>query len=504
MYRSTLLILSFFFLIILDAAAVEKRFFIEFDRVDVAAENSVREVGGRVVHRFSEYRVVSAWLSEAGLERMKGNPYVRKIEPDPERYPMAETIPYGLSMVQADLLSDQFAGNRKVCIVDSGFQQAHEDLQNARLAGISLGNYGKPLEDRCGHGSHVAGIIAALENQVGVLGVLPGNRLKVHVVKVFNNDCLMTYASDLTNALRVCRNAGANVINMSLGGPSPSSFERTAFDDAYRAGILSVAAAGNDGDTSYSYPASYDAVISVAAINSKRTLASFSQRNDQIDLAAPGVDVLSTVSYLDTNTATVDTKAYRGNWIEYAARSAGVTGALVNGALCKSPSPAWRGNVVLCRRGDITFRNKVENVQSSGGLAAVIYNNATGNFIGTLGDGSRSNIPAISLSRLDGAFLLANKLRKEVKVVSQRKQPANGYELLSGTSMASPHVAGIAALIWSHNPQWTNEQIRQALQTSARDLGPPGRDNSFGFGLPQAKAALDWLRAQSASSSKND
>jgi serine protease len=64
--------------------------------------------------------------------------------------------------------------------------------------------------------------------------------------------------------------------------------------------------------------------------------------------------------------------------------------------------------------------------------------------------------------------------------------------------MATPHVAAIAALIWSNNTQWTNVQIRNALQSTAKDLGQPGRDNSFGFGLVQGKAALDFLRAQSA------
>jgi serine protease len=113
-----------------------------------------------------------------------------------------------------------------------------------------------------------------------------------------------------------------------------------------------------------------------------------------------------------------------------------------------------------------------------------------------LGDGPPSLIPAISLSQVQGVFLLNNKLKEDAKVVSQRKAPASGYEKESGTSFASPHVAGVAALIWSYGPQWSNEQIRQALRATAKDLGQPGKDNSYGYGMPQAKAALDWLRAQ--------
>jgi serine protease len=69
--------------------------------------------------------------------------------------------------------------------------------------------------------------------------------------------------------------------------------------------------------------------------------------------------------------------------------------------------------------------------------------------------------------------------------------------------MASPHVAGIAALIWSNNTRWTNAQIREALESTARDLGPPGRDNSSGFGLVQGKAALDFLIARSSAGNQS-
>jgi len=497
MRRLMILVFSFALLCSFDVSAKEKRFMIQFDRMDYRAENSVREVGGKIFHRFPEYRVISASLSEAALNRLKSDPHVKKIEADPERHLMAQIIPYGIPMVQANQVSDDFAGNRKVCIIDSGFQKSHEDLQDSRVTGISVGGTGNPFEDRCGHGSDVAGIIAALENNVGVVGVMPGNHLKFHIVKIFGDDCKSSgVASDLIAAVRSCRGAGAQVINMSLGGPTPSSIEEQAFGDAYDAGVLSVAAAGNEGDTSYSYPASYNSVISVGAINSKGAVASFSQKNDHVEFAAPGVDVLSTVPFVETDTVTIDAKTYQGNWIEFAARSKGIEGSLVNGALCDKKSAAFQGKIVLCKRGQITFRVKVNNVQSSGGTGSVIYNNLPGNFLGTLGDGPPSLIPAISLSQVQGVFLLNNKLKEDAKVVSQRKEPASGYEKESGTSFSSPHVAGVAALIWSYGPQWSNEQIRQALRATAKDLGPAGKDNSYGYGLPQAKPALDWLRSQ--------
>lgn len=496
MLRPIALSLSLVLIFLVEVSAADKRFMIQFDRRDYSAENSVREVGGKIVHRFPEYRVISASLSEAAFNRLKNDPHVKKIEVDPERHLMSQTIPYGIPMVQANQVSDEFSGNRKVCIIDSGFQKQHEDLQDARVTGIELGSAGNAFDDRCGHGTHVAGVIAALQNNVGVIGVMPGNHLRLHIVKVFGDDCQPNHASDLISAVRSCRGAGANVINMSLGGPTASSIEEQAFGDAYDAGILLVASAGNDGNSTYEYPASYNTVISVGAINSKETVASFSQKNDHVEFAAPGVDVLSTDPFIETDTVTVDGKTYPGNWIENAARSKGITASLVNGGLCDKKSAAFQGKIVVCKRGQIFFRNKVENVQTSGGIGAVIYNNVPGNFFGTLGDGVASSIPAISLSQVQGVFIVNNKLKEQAKVVSQRKQPANGYGRESGTSFSSPHVAGIAALIWSYGPQWSNEQIRQALRATAKDLGTPGKDNSYGYGLPQAKPALDWLRAQ--------
>jgi subtilisin family serine protease len=130
------------------------------------------------------------------------------------------------------------------------------------------------------------------------------------------------------------------------------------------------------------------------------------------------------------------------------------------------------------------------NVQNSGGTAAVIYNNVAGGFLGTLGEGYSSTIPAISLSQEDGQFLIANKLGKSATVFTSLTIPANGYEAWDGTSMATPHVSGVAALIWSAFPSLTNIQIRNALTGSAMDLGTAGRDVYYGFGLVQAFDAL--------------
>jgi subtilisin family serine protease len=160
----------------------------------------------------------------------------------------------------------------------------------------------------------------------------------------------------------------------------------------------------------------------------------------------------------------------------------------VNGGLCDSVG-SWAGKVVLCQRGTITFAQKVSNVQAGGGGGAAIYNNVSGGFAGTLN--GTSTIPAISLSMEDGQAALI-----EVGSASSLVNSAgvgNGYESYNGTSMATPHVSGVAALVWSLYPSRTNAEIRDALQKTALDKGTVGRDNAYGYGVVQAKAAYDYL-----------
>ena len=109
---------------------------------------------------------------------------------------------------------------------------------------------------------------------------------------------------------------------------------------------------------------------------------------------------------------------------------------------------------------------------NSGGVAAVIYNNAPDLFSGTLGK-EGDWIVAISLSQEDGLAALAY-VGQEATVQSAEAIPGSGYEAWGGTSMATPHVSGVAALLWSANPEWTNVQIREAMVMTAMDLGDPG------------------------------
>ncbi len=478
------------------AEALDGRYIVVFHSYGPAAAAAVRAQGGRIALELPQRSALAAYLPEQAARALAANPQVKRVEPDARRYPLSQTTPYGIPMVQADLVSDALASGRKVCVIDSGYYLGHEDLPSANVTGDSdPGGAGNWYEDGFGHGSHVSGILVALNNALGVAGVAPNGNLPLHMVRVFNDAGTWAYASGLVAALDKCRAAGSNVVNMSLGGPSANIFEELAFDDAYAAGVLSVAAAGNGGGTAFSYPASYNSVISVAAVDSNKVVAGFSQQNNQVELAAPGVGVLSTVPYIENNTLTVGSTTWRGNWIQNAARSNGSTGPVADGGRCTATNAAWSGRVVMCERGDISFFDKVRNVQNSGGVAAVLYNNVSGNFVGTLGTGNSSTIPALSLSQEDGQSIVASQLGMPGTVVSLVTKPASGYEYWDGTSMATPHVAGVAALVWSHYPTCTNAEIRSALQATAQDLGAAGRDNAYGYGLVQAKSAFDYLAA---------
>lgn len=201
--------------------------------------------------------------------------------------------------------------------------------------------------------------------------------------------------------------------------------------------------------------------------------------------------MLSTTSYLDETTLTVAGNAYPTLHVEFSARGS-ATGALVYGGLGTSTNGAWSGKVVLVDRGTNSFYEKVHNVQLSGGVACIIANTTTGDLHATLGDGNSSTIPAVTVTQAAGATL-QTLAGSGTTVASAFTQPASGYDTFDGTSMATPHVSGVAALLWSAFPNATNEQIRTALRTTAEDLGAPGRDNAYGYGLVRAKAALDHL-----------
>lgn len=144
-------------------------------------------------------------------------------------------------------------------------------------------------------GTHVTGIIGALEGDSGIRGMIADRQVCYLIGRVFSDDSGRAFTSDILAALQWLIGSGANVVNISSVTSVFSSLTATEFYNAFqRRGLIVVAAAGNDGSSGLSYPASYPHVLSVAGVDRDRQRANFSQHNAAIDLAAPAVSILST------------------------------------------------------------------------------------------------------------------------------------------------------------------------------------------------------------------
>ena len=455
-----------------------------------AVARVLRRSNAEIHYEMDSLNAYVASMPSVAARGLSRNPHIDYIEADVKRYPFGETVPYGITAVQALEVSDAQAGNRMICIIDSGLDRGHPEFTSQfNISGTSDPGTGDWFTDENSHGTHVAGTIAALANGEGVVGVLPNGNIGLHIIKVFGASG-WSYSSGLVAALDACEAAGSNVVSMSLGGSFKSRTESRAFSRANGRGVLSIAAAGNDGNTRKSYPASYDSVMSVAAVDSNNAIATFSQQNDQVEIAGPGVAVKSTVTRGSGSEASVVTGNLGVDGQAMGDSPNGTaTGALVECGLGDAPCAASGGAVCLIERGDISFADKVINCESGGGSAAVIYNNVEGGLSGTL-VGAATSIPSIGITQADGAVLASS-----VGATATVTVGPGDYAFFDGTSMATPHVSAVAGLVWSQHETCNNEQIRSAMNATALDLGSAGKDNAFGHGLVQAKAAYDYLVA---------
>jgi thermitase len=184
------------------------------------------------------------------------------------------------------------SSNINIAILDTGVDLDHPDLADKLISNINFSNSGT-MDDVYGHGTHVAGIAAAItDNGVGVVGL--GYTSTIMNVKVLSDMGAGLYSWIASGIIWAADN-GAEIINMSLGGPSSSSALEDAIDYAWNKGVVVVAAAGNNGDTTPMYPAYYTNCIAVAATNSNDGRASWSNYGDWVDVAAPGVSIYSTL-----------------------------------------------------------------------------------------------------------------------------------------------------------------------------------------------------------------
>ena len=468
-----------------------------------ALKAELAALGARVTADLADADALAIEVPASKLSRLKALKSVAEVETDavrtiqgsrataPARAGTAsssQVMPYGIPMVQADQVVERGSWTPKVCIIDSGIDAFHEDLSKNKMDGANFSGEGQWYTDELGHGSHVAGTIAARFNKLGVVGVNADKQVKLYIAKVFGSVGSAS-SSTVALAMSACLQMKADVVSMSLGGDTATNVEARMARKLAKSGALVIAAAGNAGTTAISYPAGFPEVMSVAAIDSTKAWANFSQYNADVEIAAPGVSVLSTVPTGTGRDAALSVAgtSYQANPLT-GAYVGNIDAPLYNFGLGTAVDTAVAGKVCLISRGSVSFAVKVQNCEASGGVGAVIYNNAPGNFIGTLG-GVETHIPSMSLSQADGQYLVANQLGSSAAAAVQ----ATNYAYYNGTSMATPHVSAVAALVWSFHPECKAEEIRNALNMSAEDIGVAGRDDKTGNGLVQTKGALDYL-----------
>lgn len=219
-----------------------------------------------------------------------------------------------------------------VAVLDTGVDFKHPDLANQVIAGPDLIDRDNDPQDLHGHGTHVAGTIAALSNNgIDIAGVSPEAKvLAVRVLDAQGQGSMSAIADGVLAAV----NAGAQVINMSLGGPYDGLTLRRAVEQAQQAGVVVVAAAGNEGSTRQSYPAAYPGVLAVGATNAQDQRTNFSNYGTWVNIAAPGDRILS--SRLGGGTTTMSGTSMAAPHVAAAA------------AMVKAAQPNW--NAELIRR----------------------------------------------------------------------------------------------------------------------------------------------------------
>jgi serine protease len=431
-----------------------------------------------------------------------------------------QVTPPGITLVHAPAVWPVKQGDAiNVVVIDTGIDFNHPDLKDAYAGGFNTYDSAAAPFDDNDHGTHCAGIIAAANNSIGVVGVAP--RVHLWAVKVLDSsgsgsDTNIIQGIDWVIGQK--QKLGGNwVMSLSLGSSDPGTeLEQAAFQSASDAGIVAVAASGNDSTDTVpapvSYPAAYPSVIAVGAIDaSTSTIAFFSNQGPELKLVAPGINVRSTLP-VGSGSASDVTPA---GGVAIAADSltgspkGDVTGQFV---ACGIGNPtdftsSVKGKIAVIQRGTLTFHDKAQNAKNAGAIGVVIYNNDTvyggwtlirsDDVTGQSGCDSSTQTchddPAdlayawpvtVGMTKADGLSLLA-----QTNSSVTESYRADDYGSLSGTSMATPHVAGVVGLIWSLAPTATGAQITTALLQTAKDLGTPGLDNAYGYGLVDASAA---------------
>lgn len=411
-------------------------------------------------------------------------------------------MPWGISAVKAPQAWGKSKGNAaRVLVLDTGIDRDHEALRSRFEQGKDFVGAGD-FNDNVGHGTHVAGTIAAAGENGGLVGVAP--EAGILSGKVCSDRGCSSIA--IMNGVDWAVEQKVDVVNMSLGGSFISEAEAQAYRRAEEGGVFIAAASGNSGNNRVSYPAALETVLAVGAVGPDLKKADFSQWGPELDVVAPGVDTLSSVPRGTGRGATVEMDFGSGMskipsmpFVGSPLRT-GLENTLVFAGMGKTEDFSGvdvRGKFVLISRGEIPFKDKVKNAISAGAAGVIIYNNVPGLMQGAISeDGSEVAIPAAMIEQKHGesakaALASGNHIRASISLI------ATDYAAFQGTSMATPHVAGVAALVRAANKNLTPAQVREVLRSTATPMSP-NNENQYGSGLVNAEAAVERAKTMGA------
>lgn len=248
----------------------------------------LRIINGMAVYLPPE--AAAALLKETDVLRIDDDVIVNAVGKPSASQP-AEVLPWGVDRINADLAWTGTKGLAvKVGIVDTGIDLGHSDLMANIKGNVNTINPLKNGNDDNGHGTHVAGTAAAVDNNIGVIGA--GPEIYLYAVKVLGKNG-SGQLSDVIEGLQWCIDNRMQVVNMSLGTYSEVQSFHDAIIAVYNSGIVIAVAAGNDGVSSPLYPAAYDEVIAVAASDINDRIPAWSNYGPHVDLTAPGVNIYS-------------------------------------------------------------------------------------------------------------------------------------------------------------------------------------------------------------------
>jgi subtilisin family serine protease len=406
--------------------------------------------------------------------------------------------PWGIGAVKAPEAWTTTKGETaRVMVLDTGLDKDHVAIASRLEKGKNFTTADvNDISDTVGHGTHVSGTILADGKNGGLTGVAPEAKLLMGKICSEMGCSSVAIASGLDWAVE----EKVDVVNMSLGGMFMSNGEAEALQRAEDAGVMVVAASGNGGTGMVSYPAAFKTVLAVGAVDSTLKKADFSQWGPELAIMGPGVDVISSVPRGTGRGATLMVDLQDGKGLSEVKSMPFVGSPVVPAAsnevvyagLGKPEDFAAinvRGKFALISRGEIAFKDKVANAIQAGAVGAVIYNNAPGLLQGALSeDGSEAAIPAAMIEQTVGEAAKA-LLDAGQSVTVTMSIDATDYASFQGTSMATPHVAGVAALVRAANKSLTPAQVRDVLKNTATPLGP-NDNNEYGRGMVNAEAAV--------------